>query len=251
MRKQLSLFFGKSIPLNEDVSIKQPTVNEIVEMGEDVFGKLTLPYTINLDLILDDTINKADLSIFDLFFEHIEGEGYVLDNVLGGDSIEMLVESLSFFTDVDKDNIQVLPKRRKIIISGSYMVDKLSFEEVRKAVQAVTVRKDIEVEKPPQKMTDRQKDIWEKLQVGRRRQALREAIKLEDMANFISFGGNSYVPIESLLKMTYYQFHNAYSAVLSIDSYNIGMSYKLSQKYDVKDEVKHWTKSLKINTDLD
>jgi hypothetical protein len=31
-----------------------------------------------------------------------------------------------------------------------------------------------------------------------------------------------------------------------MDAYNIGMGYKLSQKYDVKDDIKHWTETLKI-----
>lgn len=252
MRRQLKLYFGKAIPLNDKVSIRQPTVNEIVDMGDDVFSKLTLPFTINLELIFDDNIDTSKLNIFELFFEeNKETGGYILDNVLGGNSIELLVDSLSFFTGCDVENIRVLKNRRKIIIDDSYMIDKLSFIDVKNIIQAVCVKSDIEIEKPPKKMNKRQRDIWEKLQEGRRRKAMRESVKMEDMANYISFGGKSYIPMENILSMTYYQFFNAYNSVLGKDAYETGMAYKLSQKYDVKDEIRHWTKTLKINSKLD
>jgi hypothetical protein len=95
-------------------------------------------------------------------------------------------------------------------------------------------------------MNKRQKDIWFKLQKGRKRSAERNAIYLQDMVNFISFGGNSYISTEQIDNMTYYYLQNAYKSVVGMDAFNLGMGYKLSQKFDVKDDIKHWTETIKI-----
>lgn len=253
MRKSLNVYFGQDIPLNENVSIRQPRMFEIINIGEDKFNKYILPYTINLSLLFDDEVDTSDIDIYELFFTEDGGEGgsKVLDGLLEGDSINLLVESLSFFTGVNIDNIKVLKNRRKIIIDESYVLDKLSFIEFRKLIQAISVRKDLEVEKAPTKMNSRQLDVWKKLQEGRKRKAMRESLKIEDMANFISYCGNTYIPTESLLSMTFFQFNNAYTATISMDNYRTMMEYKLSQKYDVKDEVKHWTKTMRVDIDLE
>lgn len=252
MRKSLNIYFGRDIPLDDKISIKQPRILEIIDIGEDKFNKYILPYTINLSLLFDDDVDTSNIDVYELFFTEDGGEGgsKVLDGLLGEDSINLLVESLSFFTGVDIDRIKVLKNRRKIIIDESYILDKQSFIEFRKLIQAICVRKDLEVEKPPKKMTDRQRDIWSKLQEGRRRKAMKESLKIEDMANFISYCGNTHIPTESLLSMTFYQFNNAYTATISMDNYRTMMEYKLSQKYDVKDEVKHWTKTMRVDIDL-
>ena len=248
---KLKLLMGRPILIDKKNNsfIHQPIIRDIVDIGEGEFNKLILPYVISTDLVFNGVDNEDELidkfDIFDLFFIKLDNGGTLLDNMFdGNNALNTLTESLKYFFNTD--DVRVLEKRQKIVIDNSYLIDKDEFSNIRSVIQSLVCRKDIEVEKPPKNMTKRQKDIWNKLQRGRRRTAERNAIYMQDIINFASFGGRSFIPFDQIEKMTYFQLQNAYKSVMGIDAYNIGMGYKLSQKFDVKEDIKHWTDSLKI-----
>lgn len=243
------VFFGMDIPISDQLSIIQPTVNKIIDIGEVQFSKYVLPFVMTLDFIFEESFDTSQLDMFELFFEKGEGESKALDGVFGKDSVEALLESIVFFSNATMDDIKVMKHRKRIIIKD-YVLSKENFAEFRKVIQAICVKKDIEAERPPKNMSKRQADIWNKIQAGRKRKALKESVKIEDMANFICHCGQSYIDPLDVLKMKYYQFHNAYLSVVSMDSYHTMTAYKLSQKYDFKDDVPHWTKTMKLNIEL-
>ncbi|HDX9663353.1 TPA: AMP-binding protein [Bacillus cereus] len=252
MVDKMKVFMGRPILVDGESQtyVYQPTMKEVVDMGEDYFQRLTMPFTLTTEAFFTGADNEEELvgkwSIFELFFLRMEEGTTILDKPVfnGEDALEVLKQSLSYF--LRADDIQVLVQRSKIIVNKAYLIDKNEFENLRKIVQEALGRKDIEVEKPPKNMTQRQKDIWEKLQKGRRRKAEKDAIHIQDIANYVSFGGTSYISPKEIDEMTYYQFYNAYKSIVGMDSYRTGMQYKLSQKFDVKDTVKHWMETLKI-----
>jgi hypothetical protein len=248
---KLKLLMGRPILVNKksNIYVHQPLISDVVDMGEDEYNNLVLPYTLTTDTVFNGAEKEDELKeqyhLFDLFFIELEDGKTLLDNIFGGrNAIEALSDSLRYFLRVD--DVKVLKKRKKLIIDNSYMIDKVEFDNLRKVIQGVVNRTDIEVEKPPKNMTKRQKDIWMKLQKGRKRTAEKNAIYLQDMINYISFGGKSFIPLDQIDRMTYYQMQNAYKSVIGRDTFDVSMGYKLSQKFDVKDEVKHWTDALKI-----
>lgn len=241
---------GRPILFNAEhkLFVRQPMVSEVVDMGEDVFNELIMPFTLTSEAVFNGQDNVEELAskydIYDLFFERIEEDVFVLDNVFGGKSaLGILKDSLSYFLQADE--IQFLMNRRKIAVD-QFVMDKEEFMKLRLLIQGVSGKSDVTFEKIPKNMTERQKDIWAKLQAGRRRTAEREALYLQDMINFTSFGGSTYIPLNQIDSMTYYQLSNAYKSVMSIDAHKIGMGYKLSYKFDVKDEIKHWSEALKV-----
>lgn len=234
---------------DESVLIPQPLISDVVDIGEDEFNRILLPFILTPEMVFSGAEDEEELvekfHIYELFFMELENDTKLLDNIFEGqDSLEVLMESLSYFFKTD--NVKLLKNRKKIIINDSYLIDKGNFDDVRKSIQSVTCRKDVEVEKPPRNMTERQKGIWDKLQKGRRRTAEKNALHMQDLISYVSLGGNSYISLDKIDKMTFYQLQHAYKSIIGKDSYEIGMSYKLSAKFDVKDDVKHWTESLKI-----
>lgn len=247
---KLKLFMGRPILIDKKTQlfVRQPMISEIVDMGENGYNELVMPFTLTSEAVFNGLENEEELvakfDIYDLYFAQTEENVFVLDNVFGGKSaLGVLKDSLSYF--LQTDDIEFLIHRKKIRI-GEYLVDREEFMEIREAIQGVSNRQDMQVEKTPKNMTERQKGIWKKLQKGRRRKAEKDAIYLQDMINYVSFGGVAYIPLDQIDRMTYYQFSSAYKSVMGVDAFRIGMGYKLSQKFDVKDDVKHWTESLKI-----
>jgi hypothetical protein len=247
---KLKLLMGRPITLDKDndVKIHQPLISEIVDFGEDDFNTYTMPFVITTNSVFNGIENEEEFiqqyHIFDLFFIKLENGGTLLDNIFGRNALEVLRESLEYF--IRADEIRILEKRQKIVVNNSYMIDKNEFDILRKVIQDVTGRKDVEVEKPPKNMTKRQADIWRKLQKGRKRTAEKNAIYLQDMISYTSLGGKSYISLDQIDRMTLFQFHNTYKSIMGKDAFDIGMGYKLSQKFEVKDEIKHWTETLKI-----
>ncbi len=241
---------GRPIEYSKDhkLFVHQPTISEIVDMGENEFNERLLPFTLTSEAVFNGQDNAEELSlkysIYELFFTQVEDDVFILDNVFGGKSaLGVLKDSLSYF--LQTDNIQFLMNRKKIGVDD-FVVDEEEFMRLRKLIQGVTSRTDVEIENIPKNMTKRQRDIWDKLQAGRRRTAEREALYLQDMINFTSFGGSTYIPLDQIDRMTYYQLFNAYKSVMGKDAFQIGMGYKLSYKFDVKDQIKHWSEALKI-----
>jgi hypothetical protein len=248
---KLKILMGRPIEVNKEnkVYVHQPLVSDIVDIGEDEFNTLILPYVLTTESVFNGVENEEELierfHFFDLFFIKTNEEKSLLDNVFGGKkSLEFLEETLMFFLKADE--IRILENRQKVVVNNSYLIDKDEFDKIRKAIQAVVGRKDVEVEKPPKNMSKRQKDIWFKLQKGRKRKAERDAIYLQDIINFSAYGGSSFIPFDRIDKMTYFQLQNTYKSVLGKDSFNVGMGYKLSEKFEVKEDIKHWTETLKI-----
>ncbi|MGD2352077.1 AMP-binding protein [Bacillus subtilis] len=248
---KLKLLMGRPILFDKinELYVRQPLISDIVDIGEEGFNELILPFVITSEAVFNGAENEEELidkySIYDLFFAEVEKDVFVLDRIFGGKSaLGVLKDSLSFF--LQTDDIEFLVHRKKIVINSNFLMDKEEYMELRYIIQGVTGRQDMQVEKPPKNMTKRQKDIWTKLQKGRRRKAEKDAIYLQDLINFTSFGGTAYIPLDQIDRMTYFQLSNAYKSVMGIDSFRIGMGYRLSYKFDVKEDIKHWTESLKI-----
>jgi hypothetical protein len=251
MEDKLKLLMGRPLVVDAEngIAVHQPALQEIVDMGEEAFNQIVLPFVITTDLIFAGLEKEEELieefDIFDLFFIEVDNGKTILDGMLGGNSaVDALKKSLIYFFKTE--DIRILKARKKIVINNKYLIEKEQFKVIRKAVQLVVNRNEIEVEKPPKNMSKRQKDIWTKLQKGRRRSSEKNMMYVQDIINFVIFGGKSYIPIREIETMTYYQLQNAYRGILGVDAYEMGMQYKLSQKFDVKDDVKHWTETIKI-----
>ncbi|WP_260866684.1 AMP-binding protein [Bacillus pumilus] len=246
---KLKLYMGRPIVVSEEnnLFIKQPLVKDVVDLGEDNFKKFVNPFILTIESIFDGFENLEEISskydIFELFFIKGEEGETILDSAFGEPALELLKNSLRYFMNC-KD-IQVLEMRQKLIIDN-HIVDKKEFARIRKIIQEVTCKEDIEIEKAPKDMTKRQKDIWLKLKKGRMKKAEKDAVYMQDIINYVSFGSSSYIPPREIDEMTYYQLYNAYRSIVGIDSYKIGFQYKLSPKFEVKEESKHWLETIKI-----
>lgn len=250
MVDKLKLRMGKPLLINKehDIYVHPPMMCDIVDMGEDEYSRLYLPFVLTKDSIFGNVENGDEISgkfnLLQMFFTKIDEKSYLLDGIFDNDVLKSLEKSLSFFLKTDK--IKMLERQQKIVVNDFFLIDDKEFENIRKAIQGVTAKKDLSVEKPPKNMTSRQKDVWRKLQKGRRRKANREAIHLQDIVNYVSFGGKSFISTSEIAKMSYYELDNAYKSIIGVDSYERNFKYQLSPKFDIKDKVDHWTDLLKI-----
>ena len=72
----------------------------------------------------------------------------------------------------------------------------------------------------------------------------REKVGKKNEVNFIDIINiiihSSKFKYEDVLNFTVYQIKNTFETISSKDSYETMMQYKLSQKFDIKEDVKSW-----------
>lgn len=227
----LYLKVQKPIKFYDVCIIHQPSFEEILEYGTEEFEKLLLPFYITLDNISEELTDeqKEGLTNFDLLCSSEEFMSY-------------LISSLEFFCKSEMDSDE-----NGIIFKGfNGRLFRNNFDELAETILEICGRERQKVEKKTFS-NDIQRDIWEKLQAGRARNAKRNELKLEDVLNVCEFGGKYYIPIEQIEKWSLWRIINCYKTIMGISSYEDSFSiYLISGEKDLI-ENKHWTELIKLS----
>jgi len=213
-------------------TIYQPSFIEIFKYGIDKFEKLLLPYYITLDNIYEEITDeqKEGLTNFDLVCNYQEFMSYLL-------------LSLDFFCksklDFDEKGIS--------FESFDGRLNRDNFDEFAEIILKISGRERAKKEKKKVFANDRQKDIWEKLQAGRMRNAKKNELKMEDVINVCEYGGISYIPVEEIKKWSLWRIINCYKAIMGINNYKDSFSiFLISGKNEIIDG-KHWSEVIKLD----
>ena len=102
----------------------------------------------------------------------------------------------------------------------SFVIDKNNFEDISEIIRKICGKEKIEIEVPPKNMTPRQKDVWEKLQIGRKKENKKNEVHIYDMLNICEYGGNYRIPQKDLDNMTLWNIKNCYKSIVDIKTYN-------------------------------
>lgn len=290
------LNFKTQQPINYNgLIIHQPSFNEIMKYGIDIYNRIILIYALTLDCfdILD---NKDNISLFDLILT----DEYLLN---------CLSESLYIFTKADevvlykankyielkffetqKDYITKKVKKikepnqnitkhyyslfnwlyqkirkcfnKEDIIEFEYIdvteeivdkkektfiIDSNNFDDISDIILKINTTKKIIIEKPPENMSERQRDVWEKLQEGRNKDAKKNEIHIYDILNVCEFGGNYHIPIEDICNWSLWRIMNCYKARTEYKNYDDGLQIALvSGDGKIISGKNHWLHQLMI-----
>ena len=221
----------KPIKFYDVCIISQPSFEEILEFGIEEFEKLLLPYYITIDNISEELTDeqKEGIANFDLLCSSEEFMSY-------------LISSLEFFckAKIDFDD-------KGIFFKGfNGRLNRDNFDELANSILKICGR---ERQKTEKKVfaNDIQRDIWEKLQAGRKRFASKNELKLEDVLNVCEFGGKYHIPMEMIERWSLWRIINCYKTIMGIRSYEDSFSiYLISGEKDLI-EGKHWTETIRID----
>ena len=233
------LFLGKPI-FYQNLIFYPVTIDEITNITDlETFRTLMFPFMITTEyLISEKIILEKDYKNFNIFEDYI-----VKDN----DSLQKIAFILEIFCRTSK----ISTLNNKILLYNSenmfFEITKDNFEDISDILRKLVCVKKIKAETPPPNMSQRQKDIWEKLQAGRKRESSRNEIHIYDIMNMCSYCGNYYISSSELKKMTIWQLINCYNSKTNIKSYDDNLMIGLASK-DLKPILNnnHWSKKLLI-----
>lgn len=217
--------------------IYQPSLDEILELNDNEFEQLLLPFVITIDSI------ENELSDDDK--EQIKSLDIVLSSP---EIISSLIKSLEYFC---KDKVEF---DEHGIFFGGYegrlnnaRINRDNFDELANIILEINARERPKKERIPEFKNDLQRDIWTKLQEGRKREAIKHQLKLEDILNYCEFGGTSYIPMDEILKWSLWRVMNCYKSIMGISGYKDSFSIYLISGEKSLIEGKHWTELIKLD----
>ena len=225
MDVRLELITGTPIIFNK-VKVYQPKLSQILGIGEKQYEKHLLPFVVDKE-DLDLPKEFDGLTVFDIFTLDI--------------NLVFFLEAIRFFCMMDEMKYNQELKRLYI---GEGYIDNSNFYEFSELILELSAKKKEKKENfTPQ--SEKQKEIWEKLQNGRKRQAEKKGIKLFDIINLCQFGGEYYIPIKDILDWTPWQLNNCYRTIISKSCYKDNFSVFLETgKQELVKE--HWSDKIKI-----
>lgn len=223
----------KEIKFN-NITIYQTSLDEILEYGIEEYNMLMLPFLLDVDdfgdIVVDNDKLLENINIFDIL-------------ILDERTLTMLLNAISFFC---KTNEISFDEAKHILYVGDGHIDKNNFAEFADIILQINAKQKIVKEKPPENMTQKQKEIWEKLQAGRERAMAKSQVDLADLINTCQFGGDYYIPIKDISQWTMWNISRCYKSILGKSNFRESFDIYCVTGENKLIENRHWTDLIKI-----
>ena len=285
-------------PINYDgLIIYQPSFNEIMNYGVDLYNQIMLIYSLTLDCFYK-LPNKDNVNLFE---DLILNDEYLLNCL--SESLYMLTKADEIslyrkdkllelkFIDINKELItkkvekvikeQVEKKRYHSLFDWlfcianklfkkhediqsqveyeekseevvttterKFIVNSSNFDDISNIILKINANKKTVIKKPPENMSERQRDVWNKLQEGRNRDAEKNEIHIYDILNVCEFGGDYHIPIENICNWSLWRIMNCYKSRINWKSYddNLQIALVSGDSKNISGE-NHWHYQLMI-----
>jgi len=219
-------------PINfQDVIIKSPSISEVIRYGTEEYNRLLLPYIVSLDSLGVECTDEAKEGIKNF------------DIVCSNENMKnLLLESLKYFCETES----IVEVGEGFKINDKLVLNRDNFDEFGGIILEINSRQKPKVEKPPVFKNDRQKDIWMKIQEGRKRGEKASELKLEDIINFCEFGGRYHIPTTEIKTWTMWKLMNCYKSIVNMSKYSDNFSVCLANGDISPIEGQHWTDLLRV-----
>ena len=209
--------------LSKDVDIDNfymPFVMNEIMIGQLEDSKLgyELKDTLgSLTFLLTNCMNANKLEFINMLLSNLKVL-YRTDNVKLSNNLTILIEDT---IELSNDNFDMLCS----VVLDLFKIDKskLKFDKPNKEVDPITARFEELRRKHKEKVGSK-----------------KNSIDLTDIINIIIHSNEGNLNYNNVLNMTIYQIKNTYETLSIKESYETMIQYKLSQKFDVKEDVKSW-----------
>lgn len=227
------LLTGEGIELNTKITIFQPTIKDIVVLGDERFGRLYSIWNLTRrDLVpteTDETWNMEDWDVYKKF---------IIYNI---DLQKIFKDSVLFFMH---KKVEFLKMQNSIFIgeleSGIELTEEL-FSKIQSVIKQITLQKeeDTKIQNAPR--SKRAQEVHDKIVKGQQRLAdIKKEKGEDDLASQIVAvvaHGHSY---ETVYNMTLLQFRAVLEKIVQIENYQISCLLSPYTDKKHKSKNKHW-----------
>lgn len=205
------------------------------QIGLSTFDELLLPFLMTKDCfdIEEHKIDETD------FFTDI-----LLNNSVMLHSVAYLLQLHCKCSNVGRTDSTILLNYED---REPFAVTAANYDDICQIIMKINGKAQLKVEKPPKKMSDRQLDVWEKLQSGRKKDSSKNTVHIYDMLNVCEFGGNYHLPMEVMEHWTLWRIMNCYKNRINMKTYDDNLKICLvSGNGDSISDKNHWHQKLML-----
>lgn len=225
------LLFGEPIDIEGIGTLVQPKVKDISKMGNENYFNLLVPFFITTNHISEQL---KGMNIYDFFF--LEGNTPLLQQIA-------ICLNLFFKQDI---GYEAYDNNICFKVGENGLVGRENFQFLQEIIRKINCVKLPEPEKLPENMTPEKLKIHEKLKFHRNRRSKLEEPTFKEIVNTVMHKGKSFIPYDVVGNFTYYQLINSYQVTVGLSNFDEYMGYKLSPKYELKEDMPSWQNIIKM-----
>lgn len=245
---------------NYNINFRIPTIEDLVTTDSVQFAIYSRVFTATIREIYSDESARVDQverdypTIWDAAWdtEMTDEVAMKLYKIPDLKLLPMIVGGFAYWIGYDHtklDDFKPLSNKKIVNEKLDWVIDKDVFKEFCKVVRCVTLSKPNEDLIAPKNQTPNQQKRWDKLYAGRLRKYQRES-KNDTLGDHIldfEVASQTFVPMDEIKKLTYYQFMNMLKGYGLRDASDKQFSIYTSYKYDTKDmKIKDWRDDLTL-----
>ena len=278
MLNDQTLFFGLPIKIDENVTLYQPTLNEMIEQGfmiENILEPfITLDKRNFENEENNDKINNFDMLFVQLilaYMQYLDTEKdninkLTLSNWINSDKsnilvIKRLIEVVKFLCKTDDVALYMenivngtldTTDKNYILINKSYKINRDNFEDFKSLVCEI-LDTEIKIEKKPQKKSSEEEDellsLFEKKKAEYEKKYKKKPKKEKNKDNLTIFTLINYIihykdtqyNYDTIRNLTIYQIKNTFKYYQNQEMYELDMKYRTSGNFKMdKKTSEHW-----------
>lgn len=277
MLNDQTLFFGLPIKLDENVTLYQPTLNEMIEQGfmiENILEPfITLDKRNFENEENNDKINNFDMLFVQLilaYMQYLDTEKdninkLTLSNWINSDKsnilvIKRLIEVIKFLCKTNDVSLYLenivngtldTTDKNYILINKSYKINRDNFEDFKKLVCEI-LDTEIKIEKKPQKKSEEENELLslfekkkseyeKKYKKKPKKDKNKDNLTIFTLINYIIHYKDSQYNYDTIRNLTIYQIKNTFKYYQNQEMYELDMKYRTSGNFKMdKKTSEHW-----------
>lgn len=277
MLNDQTLFFGLPIKIDENVTLYQPTLNEMIEQGfmiENILEPfITLDKRNFENEENNDKINNFDMLFVQLilaYMQYLDTEKdninkLTLSNWINSDKsnilvIKRLIEVVKFLCKTDDVVLYIenivngtlnTTDKNYILINKSYKINRDNFEDFKNLVCEI-LDTEIKIEKKPQKKSSEEDELLslfekkkaeyeKKYKKKPKKDKNKDNLTIFTLINYIIHYKDTQYNYDTIRNLTIYQIKNTFKYYQNQEMYELDMKYRTSGNFKMdKKTSEHW-----------
>lgn len=277
MLNDQTLFFGLPIKIDENVTLYQPTLNEMIEQGfmiENILEPfITLDKRNFENEENNDKINNFDMLFVQLilaYMQYLDTEKdninkLTLSNWINSDKsnilvIKRLIEVVKFLCKTDDVALYMenivngtldTTDKNYILINKSYKINRDNFEDFKNLVCEI-LDTEIKIEKKPQKKSEEEDELLslfekkkaeyeKKYKKKPKKDKNKDNLTIFTLINYIVHYKDTQYNYDTIRNLTIYQIKNTFKYYQNQEMYELDMKYRTSGNFKMdKKTSEHW-----------
>ena len=277
MLNDQTLFFGLPIKIDENVTLYQPTLNEMIEQGfmiENILEPfITLDKRNFENEENNDKINNFDMLFVQLilaYMQYLDTEKdninkLTLSNWINSDKsnilvIKRLIEVIKFLCKTDDVALYMenivngtldTTDKNYILINKSYKINRDNFEDFKNLVCEI-LDTEIKIEKKPQKKSEEEDELLslfekkkaeyeKKYKKKPKKDKNKDNLTIFTLINYIIHYKDTQYNYDTIRDLTIYQIKNTFKYYQNQEMYELDMKYRTSGNFKMdKKTSEHW-----------